>query len=103
MSAHQEPVPVFDNTDRRGESTSEAIFGDKQAQFLQDTAPEGRERAEKYLRSDELSEDASHAAALMALHQRATQALTDAAAHGDWPQDRVDDAQQKIDKEFSSK
>jgi len=81
---------------RKGATRGEAIFGDKQAQFkaleTDQISPEGQDIAEKYNSGDETNtthEAASHAVALLALHE--------AAAMGDWDQSRIDSVRKDIE------
>jgi hypothetical protein len=83
-------IPVLEDNNHKGATRGEAIFGDKQAGLVADTAPEAAAIVEKYQAAQETSEAAGHAAALLSLHQEAAQ--------NDWPQDRVDAAQADLNR-----
>lgn len=112
--SEQTPTPLAENTTRRAESAAEAIFGDKQEALVAASIPNsaGSEVLEAYEAAKEAPKDvtaeaAGRAAAMLAAHQEANAALTDvyasisdAAARGDWSQDRIDlaraDAERKL-------
>lgn len=118
--SEQTPTPLSENTTRRAESAAEAIFGDKQADLVENTIPNsaGSEVIEAYEAAKEAPKDvtaeaAGRAASMLAAHQEAQVSLADlttakleagrAAAAGNWPQDRLDDVLATIDRKFAAK
>ena len=115
--SEQTPTPTAENTTRRAESAAEAIFGDKQTALVEASIPNsaGGEVIEAYEAAKETPKDvtaeaAGRAASMLAAHQEANAALTDvyasisdAAARGDWSQDRIDLARAEAERKLAVK
>lgn len=88
MSEEVPATPLFEDNNRKGQSHGEAIFGDKQANLVNDTAPEATAIVDRYNAAKDAREAASHAAALLAINE--------AAAQGDWSQEKLEAAQAEL-------
>lgn len=97
----EQSVPVLEDNNRKGLTKGEAIFGDKQAQFEQfSTAPEVVPEATSVIETYEAAKDldptsVARSAALIA--------LDNAAARGDWDQQRIQDATKVIEDKYPVK
>lgn len=98
----QTQIPIAENTNRRAESAAEAIFGDKQAELVENSIPDsaGSEVIKAYEAAKEVPQDvtaeaAGRAAALLSINQ--------AAAAENWPQERVDSVLKHVDEQYAVK
>lgn len=91
MSEEVPTTPLFEDNNRKGRTRGEAIFGDKQANLVNDTVPEAAEVIDLYNATKDAREAATHAAALLAINE--------AAAQGDWSQEKLEAAQAELKRQ----
>lgn len=95
MSHESTPsVPYTEDNDRKGRTRGKAIFGDKHSQFADFTT-----NGQDVLADFDAAAEQRHAGNPKAI---AELALQQAAAAGDWSQERIEAAQVQIDKQFEN-